>query len=428
MVKKSIGKILTSIVIMGALILNTSIPVIAAPAGEVIDNNEKEKENEEDVKNNEEVIENQDKYKDLTKKIDETQGKIYRLNTEIEKLTEAIKKNEEELKVVSKDVEKSKKEIEKSQNDLKEQDEMLSKRVRELYKSGGQNGYVVMLLTSEGFTDFFSKMFAASKMVDLDKKVINDIKDEKEKLEKNAKDLEDKSNDITKTTEKNKKALEEIEKKKAEQELLVTQILVEQGKFDGEYLAVSERKLVEHQLKILKESTSLEELNVVIGQLINIRDKQLKSPTVIQEINKGIIEVTKRVDGLEKYLKENGTSINEGTLSGSAIVSYAYQFLGKPYVFGAEGPEEFDCSGFTKYVYNNTVGIDITRTTYTQIKQGKSIPLSELQLGDLVFTYGLDHVGIYVGGGSYIHAPQPGEFIKVSQITSFTEGRKIVEN
>jgi len=422
--KCRIGKTLISISVIVFVILNSSVSVIATPNEEVITKPSEEVTE----KNNEEVIANQEKYSELDKIIDETQGEIYRINTEIDKFTELIKKNEEELKVVSSEVEKSKEEIKKEEANLKEQEEMLAKRLRELYKSGGQNNYILMVLTAEGFTDFISKLFATNKMVDLDKKVISDLKDKQEELEDSINILEEESNNITKVKEENKKVLEEIEKKKKEQELLVAKVLEERSKFDGEYLAVSERKIIEHQLKIVKESTSLEELHVVMGQLINIRDKQLKSPTVIEEINQSIIEVTKRVDGLEKYLEEVGTSIKEGTLSGNAIVSYAYQFLGKPYVFGAVGPDEFDCSGFTKYVYDKIAGVDITRTTHTQIQQGKSIPLSELKLGDLVFTYGVDHVGIYVGGGSYIHAPQPGESIKVSQVTSFTEGRRIVEN
>lgn len=410
--KSSIRKRILPAIIMAIVTLNISMPVLATPNEEV----------------NKKVTENQEKFKELAKTIDETQGKIYRLNTEIETIIEKIKNNKDELKVVSDDVEKSKKEIEESKIELLDQEEMLAKRLRELYKSGGQNSYFVMLLSSEGFTDFISKIFATSKMVSLDKKVISDLNEKQDELEKDIKTLEKKSNDIEKATESNEKALEELENKKKEQETLVTQMLSEQAKFDDEYLAVSERNLIEHQLKVLKESDSLEELHVVINQLIIIRDKQLKSPTVIQEINKAIVDVTARVKGLDKYLEEKGTAIPEGTLKGSAIVSYAYQFLGKPYVFGAEGPDEFDCSGFTRYVYMNTIGVDITRTTYTQIGQGKSIPLSELQLGDLVFTYGVDHVGIYVGGGSYIHSPQPGESIKVSQITSFTEGRRIIED
>ena len=112
--------------------------------------------------------------------------------------------------------------------------------------------------------------------------------------------------------------------------------------------------------------------------------------------------------------------------SGNAIVDYAYQFIGTPYVYGATGPDSFDCSGFTSYVYRNVYGVDISRTTYSQINAGYSVSYDELQPGDLVFTYGLDHVGIYVGNGQYIHAPQPGDSVKVSPVTSFYAARRVV--
>ena len=89
-------------------------------------------------------------------------------------------------------------------------------------------------------------------------------------------------------------------------------------------------------------------------------------------------------------------------------------------------PNAFDCSGFTSYVYRHAAGIEITRTTWSQYGQGVPVSYSDLQLGDLVFTYDLGHVGIYVGGGQYIHAPQPGEGVKVSPIQGFYGARRIL--
>ena len=122
-------------------------------------------------------------------------------------------------------------------------------------------------------------------------------------------------------------------------------------------------------------------------------------------------------------------SANRGqTYSGSSssIVDYAYQFLGTPYDYGATGPSAFDCSGFTSYVFRNAAGVEISRTTYSQVGVGQEVSYNELQPGDLVFTYGLDHVGIYVGNGQYIHAPYPGESVKVSPVTSFYTARRVL--
>lgn len=394
MMKSKIIKTFISIATMAVLIFNTGIAVHATPNDEL--------------------------YK--------IQGEIYSLNTDIDKLNDKITQNEEELKAISSDIEASKKEMADQETKIVEQEEMLSKRVRELYKTGGQNNYIIMLLDSKGFTDFVSKVVTVSKIVDLDKKVVAELKDSKDELASNVIALEKKGEEITTTTEENKKALAELETKKKEQELLVNNMVqVRSGLGEG-YLVTSERSLISQQLKVLKESNSLEELQAAIGQLLNIRDKQIKSLAVIEEINNSILEANKRVTGLEQFLKEKGTTVDISKVTGSSIVSYAYQFLGKPYVSAGNGPDVFDCSGFTRFVYNNIAGIDITRTTYSQIEQGTQVSYSDLQLGDLVFVYGVDHVGIYVGGGSYIHAPQPGETVQVSQITSFTEGRRIISN
>lgn len=88
------------------------------------------------------------------------------------------------------------------------------------------------------------------------------------------------------------------------------------------------------------------------------------------------------------------------------IISYAYNFIGIPYVFGSNGPKAFDCSGFTKYIFAH-FGVSLPRTSQSQYGSGTVISRNNLQPGDLVFfntyTY-LGHVGIYIGGGDFIHA------------------------
>lgn len=106
----------------------------------------------------------------------------------------------------------------------------------------------------------------------------------------------------------------------------------------------------------------------------------------------------------------------------SAVVNLAYSKLGSPYVWGAEGPNRFDCSGLTSYVFRNAAGISLPRTSSAQYGAGRSVSKANLQPGDLVFFAtgggGISHVGIYVGGGNMIHAPQEGDVVKVSNINS----------
>ncbi|MFD5077635.1 NlpC/P60 family protein [Streptomyces sp. NPDC058371] len=100
----------------------------------------------------------------------------------------------------------------------------------------------------------------------------------------------------------------------------------------------------------------------------------------------------------------------------AAAVSYAYQKLGSPYVWGATGPDAFDCSGLALAAYR-AAGISLPRTTYAQINAGRRISRSELRPGDLVFFYsGISHVGIYVGDGQMIHAPNPSAPVRLAPI------------
>lgn len=124
---------------------------------------------------------------------------------------------------------------------------------------------------------------------------------------------------------------------------------------------------------------------------------------------------------VEKPAEKPAPPVNN-TNAASAVVNMAYSKLGSPYVWGAEGPNTFDCSGLTSYVFRNAAGVSLPRTSGSQYGVGTSVSKANLQPGDLVFFStgggGISHVGIYVGGGQMIHAPQTGDVVKVSNINS----------
>ena len=104
---------------------------------------------------------------------------------------------------------------------------------------------------------------------------------------------------------------------------------------------------------------------------------------------------------------------------GTKILETAYTKLGSPYKWGATGPNSFDCSGFTSWVYRQH-GISLSRTAQAQSQGGVAVDRSNLQPGDLVFfgsgTGRITHVGIYVGDGKMIHSPQTGDVVKISAL------------
>ena len=266
--------------------------------------------------------------------------------------------------------------------------------------------------------------------------------------------------DIVSKQEENRKSVKELlrsleiekaslERKKVEQENLLNSLKEEQQKFSVEVLEVAEINLLAPQEEMINSSDSISTINGAISQLQSLIDNQL---TMEGSINKAISLMERgreRIEELEEQERQRLAEIERqqmlnsqvavtpnrgdvnykptnGKVTGQDIVNYAYQFLGLPYVWGAVGPDTFDCSGFTSYVYRHCAGIEITRTTYTQINVGKPVSYSEMQPGDLVFTYDNEHVGIYVGGGMYINATYPGSTIRVTPVTNFYAARRVL--
>lgn len=100
----------------------------------------------------------------------------------------------------------------------------------------------------------------------------------------------------------------------------------------------------------------------------------------------------------------------------SEVVSIAKRYLGAPYRWAATGPNSFDCSGLTMFVYRQ-VGVSLPHSSRAQINVGQRVSRGDLQPGDLVF-FGspIHHVGIYVGGNQYLHSPQTGDVVKISSM------------
>ena len=144
-------------------------------------------------------------------------------------------------------------------------------------------------------------------------------------------------------------------------------------------------------------------------------NKVIVSPKKVEEPN--TVQSSRSSNTTGK--KNTNSSINRGVnKSSSQVANYAYNFLGRPYVYGANGPNAFDCSGFTSYVYRH-FGVSLPRTARSQFSAGSAVSRDNLAPGDLVFfnTVGyLGHVGLYIGGGDFIHAASSGR-VKISSLS-----------
>ncbi|MFC7265827.1 C40 family peptidase [Streptomyces lutosisoli] len=97
-------------------------------------------------------------------------------------------------------------------------------------------------------------------------------------------------------------------------------------------------------------------------------------------------------------------------------IAFARAQIGKPYVWGATGPDSYDCSGLTQAAWK-AAGVTLPRVTYDQVNAGTTVSLADAQPGDLVFFYDdISHVGLYIGNGMMIHAPKPGAYVREESI------------
>lgn len=110
-------------------------------------------------------------------------------------------------------------------------------------------------------------------------------------------------------------------------------------------------------------------------------------------------------------------STQSNSSTAQTVVSAAQSQIGKPYVWGATGPNAYDCSGLVQYAYSQA-GKNVGRTTYQQAGAGQHISVSQAQPGDILM-WGDYHDAIYVGNNQYVHAPQPGQNVTQASISSY---------
>lgn len=192
------------------------------------------------------------------------------------------------------------------------------------------------------------------------------------------------------------------------------------------------------------ENTSMGAIKV--SNYLNVRSQPSTDSAVIgQLVNNDVVEITGKtgnwyiinINGQTAYIAVDYVTIvsNEeaskliedakkraaSVSAGQKIVSTAKQYIGTPYVYGGKSPSGFDCSGFTSYVYEKN-GVAIPRTSSAQSSAGTKISKGELKEGDLVFfgcgSSSVNHVGIYVGSGQFIHSPSTGKTVTVESLNS----------
>lgn len=357
---------------------------------------------------------------DLKKEKAAKQSEVSSLQSQLTTLMGKVNTLESELIQTGEDITKAQGDLEVAQEKEKEQYAAMKKRIKYMYEAGNDSAFET-LVTSEDFTDLLSKAEYVQNVHSYDRKQLQEYVETKQQI-----------SDLKDSLEKDQKELEskqvEYEKQGDNLNNLITSKSAEVANLDSEIQAAAEaaareaaeraaREAAEKAAKEAERQQAAASNNNNAASTSNRnnttsnRNNTTSSSTATSNRN-NTTSSSSSASVATKPSNSSSSTITSGTnANGGSIVSRAYSQLGKPYVWGACGPNSFDCSGFVSYCLTGSysrLGTTLTFMGWTRV--------SNPQPGDVVTT--ATHCGIYIGNGQMIHAPHTGDVVKVGPVQS----------
>ena len=354
--------------------------------------------------------------------INATQGQIDSFETKVQQLDNQIiigmdksQKLNNEMKAQQGRIEEKKAEIEQAKKDFDSHKEVYSERLRS-YQSQGQQPmitYAELLLSSENVSEFLTRSTAISQFLQSDSDLLKGLnekeqalKDAEQQLHNELDNLKKNQDELASEQKKIETAKQEIETELANSKNILQQQQVQLAQQQAEQLAQQQ-----HNNKHNKKHNSRH------NNKHNKRHSRMHNNCLIRMFN------NRHSSRFKSNLHQITFHYQPHLLSGSSltdsekankVIAYAEQFLGVPYVWGGSSPSGFDCSGLMQYVFHS-VGVNLPRVSNAQQNVGIRISPSQVQPGDLVFKGDpAFHVGMYIGDGKWIQAPETGDVVKIS--------------
>ena len=360
---------------------------------------------------------------DLKKEKAAKQSEVSSLQSQLTTLMGKVNTLESELIQTGEDITKAQGDLEVAQEKEKEQYAAMKKRIKYMYEAGNDSAFET-LVTSEDVTDLLSKAEYVQNVHSYDRKQLQEYVETKQQI-----------SDLKDSLEKDQKELEskqvEYEKQGDNLNNLITSKSAEVANLDSEIQAAAEaaaREAAERAAREAAEKAAKEaERQQAAASNNNAastsnrnnttsnRNNTTSSSTATSNRNNTTSSSSSSSSSASAVTKPSNSSSSTTTsgtnANGGSIVSRAYSQLGKPYVWGACGPNSFDCSGFVSYCLTGSysrLGTTLTFMGWTRV--------SNPQPGDVVTT--ATHCGIYIGNGQMIHAPHTGDVVKVGPVQS----------
>lgn len=317
------------------------------------------------------------KLQEYTMELELANGELQTVTAELEETRGQIAQTEEEI-------ERTEEEISRKEREIAQGQQAISDRLSDSYKHGGTSLLDVVLGSSD-FDELFSNLFYANRIADYDAELVEQVKEDRVELRQQ------------------QDALEQQQEQLAEQESAQSELVAEQqARVDDVNARVAQQQSYYEELdQDLKDKLAEEEA-------IRIAEEEARRQQELQQQQQG---------GSAGGSASGNTNTDSGNAP-SSVVDIALAQVGKPYVWAAGGPGSFDCSGLTSYAYAQ-VGVSIPHQSQQQYnlvaRKGHLVyDIGSLKPGDLVFwgnsggASAIYHVGIYIGGGRYVHASSPG--------------------
>ena len=335
---------------------------------------------------------------DLKKEKAAKQSEVSSLQSQLTTLMGKVNTLESELIQTGEDITKAQGDLEVAQEKEKEQYAAMKKRIKYMYEAGNDSAFET-LVTSEDFTDLLSKAEYVQNVHSYDRKQLQEYVETKQQI-----------SDLKDSLEKDQKELEskqvEYEKQGDNLNNLITSKSAEVANLDSEIQAAAEAAAREAAERAAREAAEK------AAKEAERQQAAASNNNAASTSNRNNTTSSSSAPAVTKPSNSSSSTTTSGTnANGGSIVSRAYSQLGKPYVWGAYGPDSFDCSGFVSYCLTGSytrLGTTLTFMGWTRV--------SNPQPGDVVTT--ATHCGIYIGNGQMIHAPHTGDVVKVGPVQS----------
>jgi cell wall-associated NlpC family hydrolase len=319
-------------------------------------------------------------------------NQVQQLDSSLERAVEAYNLATVKLNRVRADLKANHVQLRIAKQSLKRAQAALSARLVSLYTSDGQSDSLEVLLGASSLDDLVNRFNTANRISAQDSTVLGQVRHY---------DNEVKAREVR------------LKHANAEAAALVRERASEQASIQGQ-LAARRALLtsIHGEIAHLRAQEAARQAELRRELAARVAAQQQQAPAAA--ISSTVAPVSSSSGGSSR----SGSVGPAPPPSHSSVVSVAMRYLGTPYVWGGASPSGFDCSGLVMYAFAQ-VGVSLPHSSYAQYGMGSPVSRDQLQPGDLVFFDGLGHVGIYVGGGSFIHAPHTGDVVKISSISGW---------